>query len=300
VQRRIYEIAENIEDILCSTLRTTEFVLQLDESTLPGNESLLVAYVRFIKDERLAQEMLFARQLETDTNGKSIFHTVDQIFKDKEIPLTNILTCATDGAPSITGRYRGCVAYVKKTVPNVFTMHCVIHRQHLVAKHLSDQVHKSLNTVITAVNKIKTQALKERLFRKLCIEKNEDFERLLPHTVVCCLSKGKCVRRFYKLFDTGVEFFEETNATLTFIKHYIAYLSDLFDKLYEMNLQLQGNEVNLVKTKSVISTFVSKLAMFTRNIGRRELYQFPNLSELEKKGGIQDDNLHVFVTIYAA
>jgi hypothetical protein len=61
-----------------------------------------------------------------------------------------------------------------------------------------------------------------------------------------------------------------------------------------MNLQLQGNEVNLIKTKSVISTFVSKLAMFKRNTGRRELYQFSNLSELEKKGGIQNDNLHVF------
>lgn len=149
MQRRIDEMAENIEDILCSTLRTTEFALQLDESTLPGNESLLLAYVRFFKDESLAQEMLFARQLETDTKGESIFHSVDQFFKDKEIPLTNILVCATDGAPPMTGRYRGCIAYLKKAVPNVCTIHCVIHRQHLVAKTLSDQLHKSLNTVIT-------------------------------------------------------------------------------------------------------------------------------------------------------
>jgi hypothetical protein len=73
-----------------------------------------------------------------------------------------------------------------------------------------------------------------------------------------------------------VEFFEETYATLSadlrVIKHDTAYLSDLFDKLNEINLQLQGNEVNLIKTKSVICTFVSKLAMFNRNIGRRELY----------------------------
>jgi hypothetical protein len=54
-------MAENIEDILCSTLRTTDIALQLDESTLPGNESFLLAYVCFIKDESLAQEMLFAR-----------------------------------------------------------------------------------------------------------------------------------------------------------------------------------------------------------------------------------------------
>jgi hypothetical protein len=82
----------------------------------------------------------------------------------------------------MTGRYHGCVAYLKKAVPNVFTIHCVIHRQHLVAKNLSDQLHKSLNTAITAVNKIKTQALNDQLFRKFCIEKDEDFERLLLHT----------------------------------------------------------------------------------------------------------------------
>lgn len=91
--------------------------------TLPGNESLLLAYVRFIKDESLTQELLFVRQLKTDTKGESIFH-VEQFFKDKEIPLTNILACATDGAPSMTGRYSGCVAYLKKAEPNVYHSLC--------------------------------------------------------------------------------------------------------------------------------------------------------------------------------
>lgn len=298
VQRRIDEMAENVEDVLCSILRTTDFALQLDESTLPGNESLLLAYVRFIKDERLTQELLFARQLKSDTKGESIFHVVEQFFKDKEIPLTNILACATDGAPSMTGRYRGCVAYLKKAVPNVFTIHCVIHRQHLVAKNLSDRLHKSLHTVITAVNKIKVHALNERLFRELCVENDEDFDRLLLHTEVRWLSKGNCVKRFYNLFDTVVEFFEDKNALLSGelkeIRHDIAYLSELFAKFNEVNLQLQGNEVNLIKAKSVIATFISKLTLFKRNIGRRELYQFPSLSELEEKGGIQDDDLQVF------
>ncbi|XP_026532395.1 SCAN domain-containing protein 3-like [Notechis scutatus] len=197
VQRCIDEMAENVEDILCSILRTTDFALQLDESTLPGNESLLLAYVRFIKDKSLTQELFFAKQLNTDTKGESIFHVVEQFFKDKEIPLTNILACATDGAPSMTGRYCGYVAYLKKAVPNVFTIHCVIHRQHLVAKNLSDRLNKSLHTVITAVNKIKVHALNDRLFRELCVENDEDFDRLLLHTEVHWLLKGNCLRRFY-------------------------------------------------------------------------------------------------------
>jgi len=49
--------------------------MQLDESTLPGNELLLLAYVRFVKRERLVQELLFARQLEADKKrgGGSFF-----------------------------------------------------------------------------------------------------------------------------------------------------------------------------------------------------------------------------------
>ena len=86
VQRRVDEMAENIEETLCNILTTTEFSL-LDESTLPGNESLLFANVRFIKNERLVQEHLFAWQLETDTKGESVFYVVENFFKQKGIPL---------------------------------------------------------------------------------------------------------------------------------------------------------------------------------------------------------------------
>ena len=53
---------------------------------------------------------------------------------------------------------------LKKGVPGVLTVVCVIHRQHLVAKNLSGRLHKSMSTVITAINKIKANALNSRLF----------------------------------------------------------------------------------------------------------------------------------------
>ena len=49
VQQRVDKMAENIKETFSKMLMTTEFSLQLDESTLLGNESLLLAYVRFIK-----------------------------------------------------------------------------------------------------------------------------------------------------------------------------------------------------------------------------------------------------------
>ncbi|KFD58633.1 hypothetical protein M513_00326 [Trichuris suis] len=51
VQRRINAMAQDVEDTLSSWLRQSEFSLQVDESTLPGNEAVLLAYVRFIREE---------------------------------------------------------------------------------------------------------------------------------------------------------------------------------------------------------------------------------------------------------
>ena len=130
VQRRVDKMTENVEETLSKMLMTTEFSLQSDQSTLPGNESLLLAYACFIKGGSLCQELLFARLLETDTEGESEYRTVEDYFRKKSIPLTNIISCATDGALSMVGRHRGFLSYLKKAVPKVLTVHCVIHRQH--------------------------------------------------------------------------------------------------------------------------------------------------------------------------
>ena len=51
---------------------------------MPGNEALLLAYVRFIHEENMVEEMLFARPLITDTKGASNFKVVDSYFQEKE------------------------------------------------------------------------------------------------------------------------------------------------------------------------------------------------------------------------
>ena len=171
----------------------------------------------------------------------------------------------------------------------------MIHRQHLVAKKLSDQLNSSLQVVITAINTIKTRPLKDRLFRQLCHDNDEHFERLLLHTEVRWLSKGNCLKRFNELFDTIVQFLDGFNPELShqikIRKHDIAYLTDIFDKLNSLNLQLQGQDVNLIKTKSVIISFISKLALYKQNICRREFYQFPSL---QAAPDITDAQLRVY------
>ncbi|KAI6646851.1 SCAN domain-containing protein 3-like [Oopsacas minuta] len=52
VARRIDEMANDVKTQLIHIVQTTEFSLQLDESTLCDNEALLLGYARFTKTEQ--------------------------------------------------------------------------------------------------------------------------------------------------------------------------------------------------------------------------------------------------------
>lgn len=105
---------------------------------------------------------------------------------------------------------------------------------------MSERLHKSLHYVITAINKIKNNSLNDRLFGKLCIENDEEFNKLLFHSEVRWLSKGACLDRFYKLFDSVLEFLKTRDdilrGNLINYRSDIAYLTDLFKKFNETNL----------------------------------------------------------------
>ena len=72
VQRRIDEMATDIEDRLCSEIRNAELSLQLNESTLPRNEALLLGYVCFVYDGVSHEELEMGLLLNTDTWGEEV------------------------------------------------------------------------------------------------------------------------------------------------------------------------------------------------------------------------------------
>jgi len=138
----------DVEEQLCSALRKTEFSFQVDESTVRDNEAMLLTYVRFRKDDQFVEEMLFARLLETDTKGESIFNCVRGYFEEHDIPMKNMIQLATDGASAMVGRHRGFVAFMKKEIPGLVAIHCVIHRQNLAGKKHKTVLARVLSIVI--------------------------------------------------------------------------------------------------------------------------------------------------------
>jgi len=100
--------------------------------------------------------------------------------------------------------------------------------------------------------------LNDRLFEQLSTENDEEFNKLF-HTEVRCLSKGAYLDRFYKLFDSVLEFLKTKDdilrGNLINYRNYIACLTDMFKKCNETNLQPQGDDLNFIKTKNIISAF---------------------------------------------
>ncbi|KRY40832.1 hypothetical protein T01_12819 [Trichinella spiralis] len=92
--------------------------------------------------------MLFARPLLTNTTGQLAFLVVEEFFKEKEDSSYEFANGATDGALEMVSCHCGFIAYLKKSSSHVPAVHCVIHRQHLVAKRLT-QSEKSQRVTTT-------------------------------------------------------------------------------------------------------------------------------------------------------
>ncbi|XP_042910839.1 protein FAM200C-like [Parasteatoda tepidariorum] len=138
-------MAEDVEVSLCKLLISNEFSLQVDESTLPCNVGFIVSVGPVCKD----------------TKGKSILDTVKDYFTEKNIPTANIISIATDGANAMLSRHRVFIALLKREILDILAVYCMLHRQHLKGKNLSDRLHQSLQYVMSAVNKIHSNALND-------------------------------------------------------------------------------------------------------------------------------------------
>ncbi|KRX69404.1 SCAN domain-containing protein 3 [Trichinella sp. T6] len=197
VQRRIDEMASDVEKILVSELQHSKFSIQLDESAF-GCSNVLMAYVRYYSQSLkcIVDEFLFANYLKSDAESDTVFRCLEDYLKEH---------MTTDGAPAMVGRYRGFATLLEETVSDVRAVHCVLHRHHLVAKNLNGELHATLKSI-----KLKNS----RLFAILCEKNEETFNQLLFHTKVRWLSRGDCLQRLFDLYHSTVEFLADVDQTL--------------------------------------------------------------------------------------
>ena len=69
-------------------------------------------------------------------------------------------------------------------------------------------------------------------------------------------------------------------------------MTDIFEKLNNVNVQLQGEKNDLIRCKSMIMSFIDKLYLYKQNQSSREYREFPTLKK--SADSIADDRLLVY------
>ena len=181
----------------------------------------------------------------------------------------------TDGARAMCGKNSSVVTRMLEVSPNALWTHCNIHREVLVSKHMPDNLKNVLNTSVKIVNFIKTRPLQSRLFEKLCEEMGNSHRSLLLHTEVRWLSRGKVLTRLVELREEVTLFLKEKTDLAQFLYNEefilkLTYLADIFSKLNELNLYLQGTQgADIFAVHDKIKGFMKKLTLWQSNIEKQ-------------------------------
>ena len=281
VSRRVDVMATDIVDQVVVKF-TGSFALQLDESTDVSGSAQPVGFVRYRDADDIAEHILFCKSMQGRTTGKDIFNVVDTFFAEKNLNWTRCSSICTDAAASMTGTIKGFVRLAKEKNPNVKWTHCIIHIDALASKRMSPQLHDVLNCSIKVINFIKSRPLNSRLFRLLCEKMEAEHAQLLLHTEVRWLSRGRILNRLFKLRTEVGMFCKEHNSPYSELFENVGwlaklcYLAEIFDKLDEVNVGLQGKGTNILILHDKISGFLKKLISGRKRAKKQILHAFPN------------------------
>lgn len=102
------------------------------------------------------KDMLLSRQ--------DIYQHFVNVAKKINLPLWELVSIATDGAPSMIGKNNGFLALCQndEDFPDFSTVHCVIHQNALCAKVLN--MADVMNIATKIVNSVRARSLRRRLF----------------------------------------------------------------------------------------------------------------------------------------
>ena len=177
----------------------TKVSFQLDESTNVSLCSQLLVFVRYVKEKEVVEEFLFCEPLKTTKKAVDIFSIVKEFFLNYEMFLDMVGSLCTDGAPAMLGNKSGFASRVKKELPHIKVTHCMLHPHGLAAKSLPEKLKNVLSIAVRAVNYIRGNTLKHRLFKVFCNKVGAKHSVLLYHTEVRWLSPGRVLTRVFEL-----------------------------------------------------------------------------------------------------
>ena len=139
---------------------------------------------------------------------------------------------------------------------------------------------------ITVINFVKARDLNARLFKKFCEENDAQYETLLFHNTVRCLSRGRALKRVLLHREELYQFLTKKghiNATKFNDPHFLAklaFLTDVFTNMNFLNTNLQGRGKFVFELHSSIRGFINKLGVLREEAIQDNFIHFEYFLEL--------------------
>ncbi|GBN28542.1 Zinc finger BED domain-containing protein 5 [Araneus ventricosus] len=155
----------------------------------------------------------------------------------------------------MAGKGSGVVARIKNVAKNYNSTHCILHRYALVTKRISATFKSVLDEAVKIINFIKSKPLQSRIFKAMYEDMGSLHTALLLHAEVRWLSRDKMLVRIFELRKELMAYFIGHNFELSDRLNNmawlstLAYLADIFGKLNELCLALQGKQATNIASK---------------------------------------------------
>lgn len=215
------------------------------------------------------EELLDLVALKNTTRGIDIKSALDNILSDTGIPLNNLVSVATDGAPAMLGQNLGLIGLLKNDprIPEFLPLHCIVHREHLVAKYFKYE--NVMNTVLQIVNYIRTNSKTHRQFKNFLEELDVEghSQDITFYCLVRWLSTYNVLSRFVDLMEPISNFLKEKEKNCPELKddewiNDCMFLTDIMEHLQSLNLALQGKNKVITDLFQTVLSFIKKNSAF--------------------------------------
>ncbi|XP_060846419.1 general transcription factor II-I repeat domain-containing protein 2-like [Rhopalosiphum padi] len=277
---------ENHSNLIQSLSATGYYVLAMDESCDKTDTAQLCIFVRYFDNtsEQFVEEILTILPLLGTTCGEDIYKAVIEYFEKYKLDMKKLISLTTDGAPSMIGNKK---SFVQRLINNpkcnnkIISYHCIIHQSVLCCK-LNLNLEATMTQVIKIVNFIRAKSsLKHRQFKSFLDEVKSQYGDLQLYNNVS--SDQLCAKDY-------LDFLEIKEHVTS-----IAFLTDIFKHINDLNFKLQGKGKLVCHLLSEIKCFSRKMDLFCEDIENERLH-FPNLNTVFDDAEDNNDiNLNQFI-----
>lgn len=255
-----------IEDTV-KIIQKHPFSVLVDESTDISTHKFLCVLVRFVHpdDGSIHTKLLELVAVDAqDCSAAKIYGEFKQCMVSKQIPISNIIGIACDGANVMIGKYNSFVSHLKADAPNLIVLQCICHSGALIANKATKQLPRSPEDLIRSVYLyVSGSAKRTSILHDIQEYFHEQKKKILKLADTRWLALHQCVVRLLECWSSLIKYFQ-----LAVVEDHLKSAENILDNLN--NSIVKGYFLFL---KYSLEYFNSFNAMFqTRKIIIHEMY----------------------------